>query len=83
VARLILVLAVLLHLSAGVLYLGAGLLAPDEAVLVLRAVWLVLLVALVLLWRRRPSAALVVPPVAVVVFLASVTAGEQLLGWTA
>ena len=81
--RFALVLAVVLHLAAGVFYLTAGLVAPDWAVLTLWSVWVALLVALVLVWRRRPALALAVPLVAVGVFFGALTAGEQLLGWTA
>lgn len=83
VRRALLVVAVLLHLAVGVLYLATGLVAPLWAVLLLQLAWLVLLGALVLLWRRRPWLALLVPPAAVGLVLAAVTAGEQLLGWTA
>ena len=81
--RLLLVLAVLLHLGIGVLYLAAGLVAPLWAVLVLQLSWLLLLVALVAMWRRRPSLALLMPLAAAGLFFAALTAGEQLLGWTA
>ena len=81
--RLLLVLAVLAHLGAGILYLAAGLVAPLWAVLLLWALWLVLLWVLVRVWRRRPLLALAVPVAAVALFFAAITAGEQLLGWTA
>ena len=80
---LLLVLAVALHLAIGFFYVAAGLIAPGWAVLTLWTVWLALLVALVLLWRRRPPVALAVPVLAAAVFFGSITAGEQLLGWTA
>ena len=81
--RLVLVLAVLAHLGTGILYLAAGLVAPLWAVLALWALWLVLLWVLVRVWKRRPLLALVVPPVALGLFFAVITAGEQLLDWTA
>ena len=81
--RLILVLAVLGHLGAGIFYAAAGLVAPLWAVLVLWALWLGLLWQLVRVWRRRPLLALLVPPLAIALFFAAITAGEQLLGWTA
>ena len=81
--RLILVLAVVAHLGAGIFYAAAGLLAPLWAVLLLWALWVVLLWVLVRTWRRRPLLCLVVPVVAVAVFFAVITLGEQLLGWTA
>ena len=81
--RLLLALAVLLHLAAGFLYLAAGLVAPGWAVLLLQAAWLVLLVVLVRVWSRRPPYALLVPLAALGLLAGAVTAGEQLLGWTA
>ena len=81
--RALLVVAVLLHLGVGVLYLAAGLVAPLWAVLLLWAAWLVLAYLLVRLWARRAPLALLVPLAAVGLILGIVTAGEQLLGWTA
>ena len=81
--RSLLALAVLLHLGVGIFYLAAGLVAPLWAVLTLQLCWLVLLVLLVALWRRRPPLALLVPVAAAALIFAAVTAGEQLLGWTA
>lgn len=81
--RLILVLAVLAHLGAGIFYAAAGLVAPLWTVLLLWALWLGLLWLLVRLWRRRPLMALLVPLGALAFFFAAITAGEQLLGWTA
>ena len=81
--KLILVLAVLAHLGTGILYLAAGLVAPLWAVLSLWALWVVLLWGLVRLWRRRPLTALAVPPLALALFFAAITAGEQFLDWTA
>ena len=81
--RALLVLAVLLHLGVGVFYAAAGLVAPMWAVLILWAAWVVLLVVLLRIWSRRPPLALVVPLGATVLLVAVVTAGDQLLGWTA
>ena len=81
--RFVLVLAVLLQLGVGVFYLAAGLVAPAWAVLALWALWVVLLLVLVRAWRRRPPLALVVPLLALALFFGALTAGEQLLGWTA
>ena len=81
--RLLLVLAVLLHLAAGSLYLAAGLVAPLWAVLVLWACWVGLLWLLVRLWRQQPVLALLVPPAALGLFLGAISAGEAWLGWVA
>lgn len=83
VDRTLLALALLAHLGAGILYAAAGLVAPLWAVLLLWAAWLVLLVVLVRLWRRRPPLALAVPVGALGLILGVVTLGEQALGWTA
>ena len=83
VRRLILVLAVVAHLGAGILYLAAGLVAPLWAVLLLWALWLVLLWVLVRLWRTQPPTALLVPPLALGAFFVAISAGERFLGWTA
>lgn len=82
VQYVLLAVAVLLHLAVGPFYLASGLVAPGWAVLLLWLTWVVLLVLLVLLWRRRPPLAPLVPLGAVVLILAVITAGEQLLGWT-
>lgn len=76
-------LAVLLHLAVLPFFAAAGLLAPGWAVGVLLAVWAVLAAALAVLVRRRSPTALLVPPAALALWFAAVTAGEQLLGWTA
>ena len=81
--RLLLALAVLLHVGVGVLYVAAGLVAPLWAVVLLQAAWLVLLVVLVRVGLRRPPYALLVPVGGGVLILSALTAGERLLGWTA
>ena len=81
--RLLIALAVLLHLGIGVLYLAAGLVAPLWAVVLLQITWVVLLVVLVRVGVRRPPYALLVPVAAAALIFSVVTAGEQLLGWTA
>lgn len=81
--RLLLVLALVLHLVAGIFYLGSGLLVPEEVVLFLWAVWVLLLAVLVWLWSRRPKLAPLVPVGAIVLLYAVVTVGDVFLGWTA
>ena len=64
-------------------YLASGLMVPGPWLFVLWAVWLV---GLVLAWRtlqRRPAMVLLFPPAAVAFWFLYLTAGEQLLGWTA
>ncbi len=63
--RLVLVLAVIAHLGAGIFYAAAGLVAPLWAILLLWALWLVLLWTLVRLWRtNRGGSGRVPPPIA-------------------
>ena len=67
----------------GVFYVSAGLVAPLWAVIGLVIIW-VALVGLGIFWfRRHPFRVLALPVVAVVVWFAVITLGEQLLGWTA
>lgn len=79
----LLAVAVLLHLAVAPFYLASGLVAPGWAVVLLWLTWIALAVLIVLLWRRRPPLALLVPPGALALILLVITAGEQLLGWTA
>lgn len=80
---LVAALAGLLHLALLVPYLGASLLAPTPAVVGLLVLWLALAVALVAVERRRGALCLLVPLAGLGLWFAVVTAGEQLLGWTA
>ena len=67
----------------GVFYVSAGLVAPLWAVIGLVIIW-VALVGIGIFWfRRHPLRVLILPVVAVVVWFAVMTLGEQLLGWTA
>lgn len=74
--------AMLLHGLVGIFYISSGLVAPGWAVLVLVAIWIGLGV-LLWRWRRRGAVVLTVPFVAAAIWFLVVTAGEQLLGWTA
>ena len=78
-----LVLAAVLHLVVLPFYVSSGLVAPAWAVVSLLLLWVLLAAALVHLGRRRGAPALLVPPVALALWFLLVTAGEQLLGWTA
>ena len=81
--RLLLALAIALHLATGILYLAAGLVAPLWAVLLLWGAWLGLLWSLVRLWRQHAVLALLVPPASLGLFLGVISAGEAWLGWVA
>jgi hypothetical protein len=67
----------------GLFYVSAGLVAPLWAVIGLVIIWLSLVVVGVVWFRPHPLRVLVLPVVAVVVWFAVLTLGEQLLGWTA
>ena len=73
------VTAILTVLGMLLLYVASGLLAPLWAVGGL----LVLGIVAVRLHRRHSAWSLLVPVTAVVVWVAVLTAGERLLGWTA
>jgi hypothetical protein len=78
------ILGLVLYLAVGVFpYLASGLMVPAPWLFVLWAIWLV---GLFLAWRtfqRRPPMVLLFPPAAVAFWFLYLTAGEQLLGWTA
>jgi hypothetical protein len=67
----------------GWFYLSSGLVAPAWAVVLLLAVWVGLLVLAMRLWRSRPWAVLVIPFVAVLIWVVALLLGQELLGWTA
>jgi hypothetical protein len=70
-------------LAALPFYAASGLLAPAWAVVLLLVVWLALLVvAIGLLLRRRPSWVPLTPVVAWLLWFGGLTAGETWLGWT-
>lgn len=72
-------------LQAGLLWIVAtsGLVAPPWAVLLGLALWTGASVVLVRALRRRPLAAPAVPLALLVVWIAIITLGDLLLGWTA
>jgi len=67
----------------GVFYLASGLVAPLWAVVLLAVWWVVLAAVLLRLARRGSWWTPVVPVVAFGTWYGVLTAGEQLLGWTA
>lgn len=67
----------------GFFYLASGLVAPLPAVIGLMVVWGILVILGLRWFRRRPLRVVVLPVVAVAVWLAVITLGERLLGWTA
>lgn len=84
VTTLIVAVAVVLQLVVAVPFTAAsGLLAPLWGVVAAWMLWLVAAIALVLVARRRPLLAPVVPLVNVVLLWALITGGDLWLGWTA
>lgn len=77
-------IAVGMHLVMGVPYAASGLLAPGWAVAVL-AVWWLLLggVILLLALASKPLLTPLVPVVALLSWVAVVSAGDAWFGWTA
>lgn len=72
-----------LHPPMLLVFVVQGLVLPTEGVLLLVALWLVVLLGLVVLWRRR-SYLIALAPVADVILLYSVNAlGRALFDWRA
>jgi hypothetical protein len=65
------------------LYAVSGLLAPWYGVVLLMAIWLVLFVVATRWWTPHPARTLILPVIALVVWIGVLTAGEALFGWTA
>lgn len=78
----LLVVALGLHLVAGVFVLASGLVAPFPAVVLLVTIWAVLGV-IGFRNRRRPLVALMMPVAAAVAWFVVVQGGSMLFGWTA
>jgi hypothetical protein len=76
-------LALVAHLTVGLLYVSSGLVAPLWAVVLLLVLWAAQLVACGLLLRRRSWWVLAVPVVALALWVLLINAGSALLGWTA
>lgn len=76
--------AILLHIGIAWFPLGAsGLVAPPWFLVLLAVVWIAGAVTIARLVRSAPGRALLVPLLVVALWAAGITAGEQLLGWSA
>ena len=64
-------------------YVSSGLAAPLWAIVLLLAFWAFLAVCAFWWFTHRPWVVLVLPVVAAVVWLLTLTLGEQVLGWQA
>ena len=71
------------HVATVFLYLASGLVAPPAGVLFLLAGWAVLLVAAIRLRPSRPWLVAVTPAASVGFWVAVVSFGDWVLGWTA
>jgi hypothetical protein len=71
------------HALFFVWYGASGVVAPAWAVAVLLGAWAALLVPAIRLFRVRPAVVLALPVVDAVLWLALVSAGDAVLGWTA
>lgn len=71
------------HVATIFLYLASGLVAPPAGVLFLLAGWAVLLVAAIRLRRSRPWLVASTPAVSIGFWVAVLTFGDWVLGWTA
>lgn len=84
VPKLVVAVAIVLHLVVLVPFtVASGLVAPFWAIAAFFGLWLVGAGTLVLLARRRPLVAPLVPVVNATLLWAAITAGEGWLGWTA
>lgn len=64
-------------------YVSSGLVAPLWAIIVLLGIWAALAICAYRWFTRRPWVVLVLPVVAVAIWFAVLTLGEQVLGWQA
>ena len=69
--------------AMSILFFAAGLMAPLWAVIVFSAIWLIMFILGCLWIRRHPLRVLILPVIAAGIWFGGMTAGEQLLGWTA
>lgn len=74
-------LGIVLLFGVGWLYLVSGLVAPMWAVSVLLLIWVAILVAALRIWRTSPWLVLAAPLIAFVIWVATLWAGGELLGW--
>jgi hypothetical protein len=72
-----------LYLPIGLLYLISGLVVPLYGVVLLFAAWALLLIVLFRLLATRPAWALLIPALAVVLWVGVLAFGGSVLNWTA
>ncbi|WP_353953472.1 hypothetical protein V6K52_08665 [Knoellia sp. S7-12] len=81
--RVVATVGVLGLIAALPFYVASGLAAPLWAIVLLLLFWAALAVVSVRWFTRRPWVVLLLPLVAGGVWIATLTIGEQLLGWQA
>lgn len=81
--RVVAVVGVLGLIAALPFYVSSGLAAPLWAIVLLLLFWAALAVLAVRWFTRRPWVVLLLPLVAGGVWVATLTIGEQVLGWQA
>ncbi|HEY9350770.1 MAG TPA: hypothetical protein VIP75_08750, partial [Acidothermales bacterium] len=72
-----------LYLPIGLLYLISGLVVPLYGVVLLFAAWALLLIVLFRLLATRPAWALLIPALAVALWVGVLAFGGSVLNWTA
>jgi hypothetical protein len=72
-----------LYVPVGLLYLVSGLAVPPYGMALLLAVWALLLIVLFRLLATRPAYALLIPAVAIALWVGILALGGALLSWTA
>lgn len=82
IAKVITVIGFTLHVLVLWVYLLSGLLAPPYAVGILLLVWVGLL-ALAIVWRKKPWRVFAVPFMAAAVWFGFLQLGSMIFGWTA
>lgn len=71
-------LGLAVHVMVGVFYLNTPVIAPMGTSVALVLIWTVLLGVVLLLWRDRSWTALLVPPLALAIWIGTVLLGEAL-----
>jgi hypothetical protein len=79
--RWVALVLVLLQVMAFAPYLLAGLIAPERQLALVRALWLVLSVVAVVVYRRNRLLSLTVPAATLLIGVALIVLGGTFLGW--
>jgi hypothetical protein len=78
------IVGLIAHGIVGLIYfVAAGLMAPLYGIIILDIGWSLLLLLAIRLWNRRPRLIILIPVAAFAYWLAIMSLGGALLGWTA